>query len=630
MITIGGMPTNLDERAVTEMLQRHLRGNVDERSLLFPKVYGGRFIDRDLEIMMFLMSNGSAPWKGDIMVDNACVCIEVKGHRQVEFGQSTRIRVTTKDKDVYPVEQARESSQMAKSMLQKRGINHVFYFACFPNISLASLPDEVSTDIIEHSQFPYILFRDEIDITSILTKLRHQWKAKKGGNRVASTQIYTALNLAIELPTVLSGVKKDLVVGKFDLHRFEKITSSNTNINNYVRALDDDDIILKGRAGSGKSVCAIKLAHRYANTGSSVLLCTYNIALARDLERLHKFYLKKEDHSPTLQIIERGDVDIDNIDHVIFRYANNVRELVSTDDNSETSAASFEDQKRIWRVQIRRLIDVFGAKEARDLLRANYKLVVIDEAQDVEKEDYELLRYLFGDSTRFAFIHSPDQTLRIMADSCVSGSRATEFTRQTVYRNYRKIAKYAGRLQRRLGRHLVGDSKTKDAEQESADDVYAELIDGNVGIYNGSMDVVVEHVNRLIEEASAVGYDQWSTMVIVPGEDVGNRVIEALSQSNIKCWNGLQKSVRSDEYCPDHVRIVDYRSCRGLEAYNVIVYDPASAIERELNVPVQDSRKTALAANHIFVAVSRAICNLAIVMPGPKHRDVFEHCLQEL
>lgn len=631
MKTIGGMPINPDEQAVVEMLQRKLTGNVDERSLLFPKVYGGRFHDRDLEIMTFLISNGSETWKVDPWVDNACICIEVKGHRQLEFSQSTRIRVQTKDRDVYPVEQARESSQIAKSMLQKRGINHVFYFACFPNVSLCTLPKELNEELNEHSQFPFVLFRDEINLNSILSKLRSQWKARKSSSAVSSVwDRMTALNLAVELPTAISGIKRDLIVGKFDRYRFEKVTNSNINISGYVRALDDGDIMIKGRAGSGKSVCGIKLAHAYADSGSNVLICTYNIALARDLERLDRYNRDKQEQSPSLDIIKQGVVDIDNIDHIIFRYAQFVRDLGQHGDNAQRTGVSFDAQKQSWRHGIRQLIDDFGAREVRDLLRADYRLVVIDEAQDIEKEDYELIRRLFGDSTRFAFINSPDQTLRILEDSCVNGIRATEFTRQTVYRNYRKIAKYAGRLQRRLGRHLNGITKIKDVEQDSTDDVYAELIDGNVGIYSGSIETVVENVRRLTEEASTVGYDQWSTMVVVPGEESGQRVIEALASAGIKCWNGLERLVRSEEYCPNHIRIIDYRSCRGLEAYNVIVYDPAAAIERELQASVQDSRKAALAANHVFVAVSRAICNLAIVTPDQKYRDVFEQCLVDL
>jgi hypothetical protein len=632
MKIIGSAPSNRAEKDVVEILEKNLANMVGHDTQLYPKVYGGRFSDRDLEIFLFVTSNGSKIWKEKIQVDNACMSIEVKSHRQLSFESSSNVSIIMHGDRKYPVEQARQSSQELKRILSQNvryaAVQHVFYFACFPNIDSSSLEKNALDQARKHCQWPYVLFRDDLTLERILGKLREQWLSMRKSDLgpVQSLWWRDQCSMAYELPQAISGVKQDVVLGAFDKHRFERIANSKINVREYLEALDDGDVIIRGKAGSGKSVCAIKLAVEYYKRGMKVLLCTYNVALANDLDLLFHYHEQNEMIRLDFENGKVGSVNIINIDRLVHDYAEVAGHYVG----SVVFSADYDEQKRRWRESIRSLMAELGETEVRGLIECDFDIVVIDEAQDVEKEDLVLLNQLLKKGVRCVYVDSPDQTLRSLENNSVKGVNASEFTRNTVYRNYRKIAKYSKRIQRQLPTHLQQKDDLVDPEYDGYDDVYNELEDGYVEILDYDTSQVESIVRRLVNESKSASYDAWATMVIVPGAEEATHVMKCLQAEGIKTWNGTDKEIRAKEYDPTCVRVIDYRSCRGLEAYNVVLYRPDLAIQRDMKHCENVKKGSILASNQIFIALSRAINSLSIVVPSSSLRGLFERALQNL
>jgi hypothetical protein len=169
-----------------------------------------------------------------------------------------------------------------------------------------------------------------------------------------------------------------------------------------------------------------------------------------------------------------------------------------------------------------------------------------------------------------------------------------------------------------------------ETDADSSDEVYAELEDGYVEIIDDDMIAVDAVISRLIGESKAAKYDEWATMIIVPGPNEAAKIIARLQANNIMVWDGTNREVRAHDYDPRSVRVIDYRSCRGLEAYNVVVYRPDIAIKRDLVTGANEKQSIVVASNQIFVALSRAINSLTIVVPNVPLKGLFERALQGL
>jgi hypothetical protein len=329
MKIIGSTPDDENEAKVVKRLEECLTMHVGENSLIFPKVYGGYVVDRDIEIVLYMYPKGPSSWKSkDYHIKNALICIEVKGHRKIEFSSSTNVVVETMGVNGYPVEQARKSSQALRRIIEKAGstqISWVYYLACFPNVHFESLTMREQESIAKHNQRPFVLFGDEIRHDAVIERLSMQAKAtgKATGSYVSSFYGEDAVSkkVALKLPEILSGVPESIVVGSFDRARFERISKSKIQISEYVKGIDDGDIVLQGKAGSGKSVALVRLALHYQAHGFNVLLCTYNIALAADLKRQLIYYRDQADQQMHLLGTDRGQIDVTNVDALISEYA---------------------------------------------------------------------------------------------------------------------------------------------------------------------------------------------------------------------------------------------------------------------------------------------------------------------
>jgi len=622
--TIGNINQdfNKDEKKVFETLLETLKNKCN--GLIYPKYHLMYRNDRDCEILLFIEPKNNSVFEfGEKKAYNLMILIEVKGHSDFRLTQNNEIIVKYTDGEKNALDQVSISQKKLNSYVKSnlKSNTWIYKFVAFPNIKINENHPQLKNAYENAHINKFLLLFEELTLENILGKCIMQRYAI--GNEVSWFTSHVNVNDFKDnfknFKVLLSGLEKPIELGLFDRKRVENIANNRIKIEEYLRLIDNSNLLITGKAGSGKTIGLIKLAIRLLSSNKKVLILTYNTALATDIYRMVVYYFENFNKN----FFQDNDIKklfkIINIDQLVW----DSYDLAKSWINAKMPEGSYNVKYNHIMKSLAEFINQMGKKEARYILDFDYNYIFMDEAQDLDDDAVKALLNLNDNSARIVCIDSPDQSLKNRRPSIIDDKKDfIERTRSVNYRNFKKIQKFSNKINRSLLNKLKG----LDSSDYLDDEMESELGDGTVEILQDDKLFENENLLKIINEAEKKGGDKWSILIMQSKSDPDkNKLFEYLKTNNIDFWDGHDDDIRKDfKSFPNKVRIIDYESCRGLEGWTVILRNADIALNYSyLTVApnegfIDEQTKRERSKRLLYVASSRAIEKLYITYANEK------------
>lgn len=409
-------------------------------------------------------------------------------------------------------------------------------------------------------------------------------------------------------------------MGELTRKRIEQITRA--SVSESISSPDENKMMIyRGRAGTGKTVGLIQTAIRLVDDmDARVLILTYNKALVADIRRLFTL-------ANLPDMFQDSCVSINTM-HAFF-----LRLISKSLYDGKLSGDSFlEDTDRY----LSEMLEYLSAGESstavlKELLGKDYYLdwdyCLVDEAQDWSEHERDLLLAIFGPN-HIIVADGGQQYVRGL-DSC-DWNVVAERKPVKLKRCLRQKSNIVQFINHYL--NLIGSSEQKITASDK-------LPGGKVIVWmtpGGELKMLSEEMDAL-KKAGNIPYDM---LVLTPhwlvrksGEDsvVHNFALkEQFEKCGIMVWDGTNEDVRSNYAgIGDEIRVLQYESARGLEAWTVVclyldvfikeilsVYDPTTS-SSSLLLESEEDRKKKYLLNWILIPWTRAIDTLVITIKDP-------------
>lgn len=306
---------------------------------------------------------------------NGLMVVEVKGNQifyngsSMEWIQDGRVMLTS------PTSQARSNMgsliQRFPEVAKNVALGWAVWFPRMTNPGQAYLPTELS----DYQYFDSIALKNPEDkILGYFKNLRQQWESKRGLRIEAYNNFKESLirDLGYILP-----LHKKIEASEA---RFLQLTNRQLELLRLIG--HNNDILVKGPAGSGKTIMATTIAKELAEKDKSVLLLTFNRALANNI----RYGLGKPENPE------------------VSTYHSIARRII--DDNFEGWWQQNSKNEDFWELDIAiKLLDI-----DKDEL-PKYDYIVIDEAQDIREEWFETIEGLIKPNGGFYVFMDEDQDI---------------------------------------------------------------------------------------------------------------------------------------------------------------------------------------------------------------------------
>lgn len=336
--------------------------------------------------------------------------------------------------------------------------------------------------------------------------------------------------------------------------------------------------ILRGRAGTGKTIALIKKAINIVdNDNSRVLLLTYNKALVSDIMRLFALADLPDMFQPSC-------VSINTMHAFFYRIINAglYSGSLSGDEFLNTYDAKMEELKMYLEDA-----DVKG-----DLLKLlerdaylNWDYCFVDEAQDWSPVERDVLLQLFENNLFIA--DGGNQFVRSM-DGCdwnVVSNRSNIKLKKSL-RQENNIITFINCLVEKIypdytplppnevmpgGRVIIQEADLQDTMN------------------------IIKDERALLKKTGNIEYDM---LMFVPhsyvdDKDAGLKYYSDFNRNDIVVWDGTRESVR-ETYSPigDEIRVLQYESGRGLEGWSVICFELDTFIESKMEKYIPEDKES--------------------------------------
>ncbi len=661
---------NITEREAVLQLKNELEKDdrIDQDySFIVPKFRLEKSARYDLETVLFLRLK-KTKWD-DSEIENLLFIIEVKSHSEEDIRfEENSVKVKYHSCGLKPnwknaYRQARENmfslftqiqGKLAETQLGR--CRWVYYLLFFPNISfelLRTTEDYRYRKGVKEMIDKYILCGDTVNLEYLVQRAVNQWISERRKKKAGF--IYRQQDGSKKLASIYLKDKNNyfklqelfrdeyLKMRSCDRRKLDKLTHRKISINEHVQKLEENRfLVLKGGSGTGKSITLLEMAFEYAKAGEKVLLTTYNIVLANDLRRLKRLYFSHVD--PDLFISADKNIEIANIDQLIAEWARYAADFLGVeseflwDDTGFLLGGELDyEQKYESRKEIiNRLCREFSndIEEIRSLLGVLYDYIFIDEAQDWDDGAFRILRKLAKQSCKFVLVDSEDQRLQPRRLSFLDSGDFEPHYHRTDYRHFKGIDFFA--------RSILAPNLSYVRKNEYTVPGLGEIDivpDKNLG---------ASVIKKLLWELKKDKADPSDLLIIEPDckrikEVDGVDLIELMENEDICVWNAHKYSVkRMMRYMNDAVRILDYESSRGLEAWIVVMRLADVAYDRSYemfsnNLRNQenfgytegkiDRESRSRARRLLYIAASRAVKKLIVTYSDKDHpiiKEMFE------
>lgn len=490
--------------------------------------------------------------KGKVKVESLCLVIEVKDHgpEGIEFkGNKVYVRYGNRSEWHDATHQNEGQKYSLKNFLEYNGcsaprISNLIWLRNLPNEHLPRL-----TNNILPSDFTWNRF---------LNTVARECKPRARNNEYSlasehdsSGSVSMARNYLIHRisPTVLDRKKIESMCG---LDTAEP----------WYEAIGKRQVVLRGRGGTGKTMMLLQAAHKKYLDGNRSLILTYNNALASDIKRLMALSGIKDD-------IATGTIKVQTVQSYFYGLfkllgvGSDIEEdfLEKYPEYLNEAAESFKNGL---------LTDHDIGIVKRDHPEEHgWDFVLLDEAQDWPDLERDIIREVYPIS-RFVVADGLDQLVR-RQHNCDwiegLGRDRIEIASMTKSLRLKKnLAAFANMIAREMG--LPG---WKIEENPN-------MVGGTVVVVEGSYFKVPGLHEELCNRATSLGNKPIDFLACVPPSLVSR--IDGRSHLAIQAefervfqpiWDGTDYMARKI-YPTDlnHLRVVQYESCRGLEGWMAI------------------------------------------------------------
>ncbi len=404
-------------------------------------------------------------------------------------------------------------------------------------------------------------------------------------------------------------------MGEMTRNRIEMITNKSF-VDNYSIDCESGISILRGRAGTGKTVGLIQTAIKMVDEKQArVLILTYNKALVSDIRRLFAL-------ADLPDLFEESCVHINTLHSYFYRLCN------KTLYDGKMSGDKFLNK---YEAVLDELLDFLNDDESIDLIREmmfsddqlNWDYVLVDEAQDWSIKEKEVILKIYNEKNIIVADGGNQFVRNENACNWADSKNKNSIKLKYCLRQKRNIVSFLNEYSQEmgsLGGKIIPNNK---------------LYGGNVIITSSEniVDICNQELVR-IKEAGNIAYDLLclvpSSMVEKTGGESKFKKYKSFSDAGIELWDGTNSNNR-DSYPidTDEMRVLQYSSARGLEGWTVICLDFDVFIEEKekeyidgkvdsLILESPEERKKKYIYNWSMIPFTRAIDTMIITIKNPQ------------
>lgn len=580
----------------------------------------------------------------NVYVKNFCWCVEVKDHDRVRFQGSTLV-VRYNDRDHDATAQSDRQLQSLRQFLKEhaRLQPYICNLIWLRNVDKRALP------AIPHNCVGSLPTLEEWFERAFVVHPPRLTRGQAGQEYYLSACVRNLDDAAFEDFATLRRIFAEAreAIGQLTRDKVELITRKLILGNQqYAQAIGQKLVVIRGRAGTGKTVKLLRIAYDLAERrGERCLILTYNKALVADIQRLMALAMMPDD-------ILGATVDVRTV-HAFMRsvmiglgvYGRVKAAAMREMDDLLRAQPALSDEERAWRreqLEERFFLDYYdelkaellaylrgGAINAGDIAQMMaqhhdelaWDALLIDESQDWPEDERDILFSLF-EPRRFVIADGVDQFVR--------SARHTDWLRGVDYHkpiiSEKRSLRQKTNLCAFVNRYAQAVGVPWDIEPSDA------LTGGRVIItplaYHPELHI------RLRDECLASGNQAYEMMFLAPPSLVDPQKrrfklcdVWARWDVGIELWDGTSPDLRAAY--PSKVtahRVLQYDSCRGLEGWTVVCLNFDDFVAYKLaTAPPDDTPQLSLlrdddaarrrfAARWSLIPLTRAIDTLVITL----------------
>jgi len=394
--------------------------------------------------------------------------------------------------------------------------------------------------------------------------------------------------------------EKAIGIGILSRNKLNNIIRKDIDVehSSYFKNVGEQLIILKGKPGTGKTIHLANLAYHAKELEYTPLILTFNRALSQDIDRLMEYsgfgglIQINTLHQFFLGILKNIGL-IDEITSEIFENNNYVDLLADLMELIKDSKSELEIRKE---------------------LGIDFDLIFVDEAQDCDEIERDLIFKIFG-ITNCVISIGNRQIVRKKKTEIRWALGTTKNERQVVnlkisHRNKKDLTDWYNTFS---NYHY----KQKPWELKENRNLHGgKLILLKTNEYNKALHIQLDR--NLIKNKNS----KYDLMFLTPNRnsniDYSTEICEKLDSWNFNNFNNNLEENKNKKFPIDAHRILNYQSCRGLEAWTIVLWNLDVMIQNIKSNYVKDfpdsveNEITEHVNNWLLMIFTRAIDSLVI------------------
>lgn len=349
--------------------------------------------------------------------------------------------------------------------------------------------------------------------------------------------------------------EKAIGIGLISRNKLNNIIRKDIDVehSSYFKNVGEKLIILKGKPGTGKTIHLANLAYHAKELEYTPLILTFNRALSQDIDRLmeysgfggliqintlHQFFLK----------ILKNIGLVDEVTSEIFENNNYVDLLADLMDLIKDSKSELEIRKE---------------------LGIDFDLIFVDEAQDCDEIERDLIYKIFGITNCIISIGNR-QIVRKKKSEIRWALGTTKDERQVVnlkisHRNKKDLTDWHNTFSNYHYKQRPWELK------ENRNLHGGKLILLKTNEYSKAIHIELD--KNLIKNKNS----KYDLMFLTPNKttniNYSSEICEKLDSWNFNNFNNNLEENKNKKFPIDAHRILNYQSCRGLEAWTIVLWN---------------------------------------------------------
>lgn len=543
-----------------------------------------------------------------VYINDFCFVIETKKHPAEEVqlnGLNLLVRYKNKFSDATNQSEKQKYSLNNYFKDRIKTIPYICNFIWLRNVSWESIKEMIGDNtnaLRKHNILPSsfsipFLFQLACVQRAPFNPIDKGTNKPKGYSSFSSTMRHEAIDFA-QLESIFGlFLRVKSGSGHLTRRKIEQITSKLLDQQNYAQSIGEKLVIISGRAGTGKTVKLLRVACDLAlNKGARSLILTYNHALVSDIKR-------------TLALIEIPD-GVDSYTVSISTLHKFFYELIlgfgiaNDPIDPEANVKYIRDFIKNYTTYLKELYDyiengLIGNEDIQKLMKTRHETVawdyiLIDEAQDWGEMEKSVIFKIFG-SEKVIIADGVDQLVRSQHKCNWTRGLKPEisFKKTSEKKGLRQeinLVNFVNSYAKHLGisweiepkQELIGGRiiiSTKGYSKELHDKEFLACKEKQNAAYEMMFLVPPKLVSRV----------QSINKFNEPTENRAFSLADKFKDLGIQIWDGTNTDLRTQYPVElNQHRLLQYESCRGLEAWTVVCLELDEFIKYKMDTFVEE------------------------------------------